>query len=330
MRFAIHDHGAKSVWLKQQMVAAGHQVADSIEDTDLLLLDCDWPWSGRSELIDAAIAVGAKVALYPHGGMPTVFSYDGLAEPDPRVSLRLEHGRGSIEMAARFGAYELKQEAPGWLFSPTEKFKPVKKPRSVFFAPMHPNIEAMLTGSDTNDPAPALNHAVYQELLATGLDVTVSLVGPPHRNGVWHHPRVEFVDNPQMLFTDSFSVMAGHDVVIAAGTLGAAAVALGKPTVMFGQGDWSDYVDGEYRQAAHADAYSEFARYPLDCTDGKLSSLMMRACKGDTAAAAWRKRFVGDDGTAAAIRLLEELVEVDTPPNRHVAVQGVTALARGG
>lgn len=316
MRFAIFDHAGKGSYLHQQLVAHGHTHVTNIEAGDLILLDCDWPWAHpRPAILDAAEGAGAHVVLYPHGGMPTVFVYDGLCVPDARVKARLEHGIGSIAIAREFGAEErLKQHAAGWLFSPTAPFTPLDGPGRVLFAPMHPNIEALQNRTNGHDPAPPVNQRIYRELLDLGVDLTVSLVGPPNRNGVWQHPRAKLVVNDQMSFQASYQLVSEADTVVAAGTLGALAVALGKPTVMFCQGDFSDYIGGEYRAAEHRDAYAAAARYPLDAEDGDLDGLLTRACQGDEAAAEWREAFIGtDDGTTAAIRLLEQLASAPLP-----------------
>lgn len=332
MRFACFDHAGKSFYLLGELLKAGHTSAERIEETDVLLMDCDWPWAGnRASLIDAAVNAGAKVVLYPHGGMPTVFNYDGLAQPHPGVSMRLEHGSGSLEIAAAFGMNgELRQQATGWLYCPTLPFKPAKKAKRVLFAPMHPNIEAVTAGTNGHDPAPAMNQQVYRDLLALHLDeLIVSVVGPPHMSGVWPHPRAKIVPNKAMLFTASHALILASkcDAVVAAGTMGATAVALGKPTVMLGQGDWSDYVGGEYRRADHADAYQDLARYPLDVEDGCLGDLLARASSGDAGAAEWRARFVGDDGTQEAVKLLEQMM--GEQPSRNVTIQGATARGAG-
>lgn len=315
MKFALFDNCGKGAYLRQRLIAAGHTASERVEDTDVLVLDCDWRWAHpRPAMIDAAVAAGARVVLYPHGGMPTVFVYDGLTDPDERVALRLEHGPGSIDVARLFGAeHKLNQHAAGWLFSPTAPFTPRSEPGRVLFAPMHPNIEAMQKGASAIDPAPALNQRIYKELLDAGYDVTVSVVGPQFRNGVWPHPRATFADNHEMSFQQSFELVRQADSVVAAGSLGALGVALGKPTVMFGQGDFSDYVDGRYQRAAHAGLYTAAARYPLDCEDGHVSDLLARACKGDAGAAEWRTAFVGEDGTEAAIRLIEKLAHEVLP-----------------
>lgn len=333
MRVAAADHGGKSIYLLHRIFQAGHTPATHLGDTDILLLDCDWPWAGnRVDMIQAAHDAGVKVVLYPHGGMPTVFNYDGLAEPNPHVDMRLEHGTGSLDIAAAFGMNgELKQQAPGWLYSPTMPFKGTRKKKlRVLFAPMHPNIEAVTNGAPAADPAPALNQQVYRDLLALNLaDLVVSVVGPPHLSGLWPHPRATLVQNKAMMFPASHELLLASncDAVVAAGTLAATAVAMGKPTVMLGQGDWTDYVGGEYRRADHADAYQDLARYPLDVEDGNLGDLLARACAGDPGAAEWRARFVGDDGTTEAVRLLEQLV--DAQPSRNVTIQGVTARGAG-
>ena len=117
------------------------------------------------------------------------------------------------------------------------------------------------------------------------------------------------------------------DAVVGSGTMAATAIAMGKPTVMLGQGDWSDYIGGVYRQAVHADSYAGLARYPLDVEDGDLEELLNRACSGDSSAAEWRARFIGDDGAEQAVRLIEQLF-VDSP-DRNVSIQGATARGTG-
>ena len=129
MRFAIWDPEGKGLYLRQTLLEQGHLVASTVETTDLLLVDCDWRWAApRPDLIRQAAEAGAKVVVFPHGGLPTVFVYDGLTEADPLVSVRLEHGQGTIDVANQLGL-ELRQQAFGWLYSPTRPFKPVKKPK---------------------------------------------------------------------------------------------------------------------------------------------------------------------------------------------------------
>lgn len=344
MKFALIDNNGKGAYLRQQLIASGHEQA-GLEQADVAILDCDWRWAHpRPAMIEAAVAAGAKVALYPHGGMPTVFVYDGLTEPDERVALRLEHGPGSIDIARLFGGESrLSQHAPGWLFTPTAAFQPLSAPGRVLFCPMHPNIEALQTGNAEVDIAPALNQRIYRELLDAGYEVTVSYVGPEFRNGIWPHPRAALVENHAMSFTDSYELVRQADSVVAAGSLGALGVALGKPTVMFGQGDFSDYVDGRYQWATHSGLYAAAARYPLDCEDGHVVELLQRACEGDAGAAEWRAAFVGDDGSEAAVRLLEKTAGEVLPEQakygasiqeagvsqeaQDVTIEGVTAKA---
>lgn len=339
MKFALLDNNGKGAYLRQRLVEAGHEQA-GLDAADVAILDCDWPWAHpRPEMIAAAHRAGVKVVLYPHGGMPTVFAYDGIAEPDERVAARLEHGTGSIDMARLFGAEpKLHQHAAGWLFSPTASFSPLDDPGRVLFAPMHPNIEALQRGTQAHDPAPRINQRVYRQLLDGGYDLTVSLVGPAHANGLWRHPRARFVDNPSMGFAASYELVAEADTVVAAGTLGALGVALGKPTVMLGQGDFSDYVGGEYVRAKNAGLYAATARYPLDAEDGELAELLQRACEGSDAVDEWRAAFVGDDGTERAVRLIENLAsgllpeqakygdcDHGGPMQKNVTIEGVTA-----
>lgn len=325
MKFSVFDVMDKGLYLRQALEAAGHEPG-IFPDVDLLLLDCDWAWaSPRPELIRQAVEAGVKVALYPHGGQATVHVYDGLTEPDPGVDLRLEHGPGSVEVGALVGVPV--QEAHGWLYSPTAPFASVKDPVRVLFAPLHPNIEAMQKGLD-GDPAPRLNSHVYRQLLDTGYEVIVSTVGPLWRNGVWAHPSATIIPNPEMRFSRVFELIQAADVVVGAGTLAAAAVACGKPLVMVGGHDCSDYIDGQYKRATRADEYEDWLRYPFNAEDGPLEPLIRAACKGSAETAGWRERWVGDDGTTAAVRALEHLVG-EHESSRHVAIGGVTARATG-
>ncbi len=329
MRFALWDHAGKGGYLRQQLLEAGHTSAETVADAELMLLDCDWAWAHpRPELIKAAHDSGAKVALYPHGGLPTTFVYDGLTVPDPFVDLRLEHGHGSIDAATELGL-DLNQQAPGWLYSPTKPFAPVTDPIKVLFAPQHPNMEMLLNGTNGHDPGPGANNRIYRWLIESDFEVTVSVVGPVHRNGIFFHPKADLVSNHEMRFEQSWALIQEADVVIAAGTMAATAVAAGKPTIMLGQGHYADYVNGKYVNPDHVGIYDGLFRYPLDANDGDLGDLLERACAGDEDAAAWRERHIGDDGTTQAIQLLEELVGGKVASPSHVTIEGVTATSAG-
>ncbi len=187
-------------------------------------------------------------------------------------------------------------------------------------------MEMLLKGtSNGSDPGPALNQPVYKQLLQAGYEVTVSVVGPLFRNGIWPHPNVRVVENNDMYFPATIDLILDADVVVAAGTIAAAAVALGKPTVMIGQTDLTDYVDGRYQEAKHADQYRDLIRYPLDVSTGDLEALIDEACAGSPWVDEWRRLFVGDDGTGKAIEILGEFA----PSIGDVTIGGVTARASG-
>lgn len=321
MRFALADHEGKAGYLHQALVAAGHTPAEGLDNADVLLLDCDWRWAHpRPEMIGTAVEAGAKVVLYPHGGLSTVFVYDGLTEPDPRVDLRLEHGPGNGEVAELLGL-ELRQVPVGWLYSPTREFEACLNPVKVLFAPQHPNMET-LGGPNGNDPGPALNQAVYKSLLELGYDVTVSVVGPLWRNGVWPHPRTTLTSNHGMQFHLTYQRILEADVVVAAGSVLAAAVALGKPTVGIGAHDCADYVDGAYKRSENAGLYEQMLRYPVDVADGPLGDLIEDVCAGNADVDMWRGLFVGNDGTKAAVEALERLCPSSS---RNATITGATA-----
>lgn len=332
MKFGLFDHAGKGLYLRQKLLEAGHQHADTPEECELLVLDCDWPWAApRPMLIERAKNAGAKIVTYPHGGRPTVFVYDGLAEPDERVDARLEHGPGSIQLAETFTDQDLHQQAFGWLYSPTHPFRPPETLKKVLFAPLHCNVEALLKGTNGHDPAPVANQEIYRRLLAVpNIEITVSIVGPPWRNGLWQHPRARFAPNPQMLFQHSFEQILSADAVVASGTMLAAAVALGKPTVGFCQDIFVDYIDGHYVEANNADRYRSLVRYPLDAEGDSLQRLLDHAVAAEQTR--WRNLWVGSDGTDAAVAFLQDLVRHQEPVRQSgdMRVAGATAVARLG
>jgi hypothetical protein len=329
VRFALWDHAGKGGYLRQRLLEAGHTSAETVADTDLMLLDCDWAWAHpRPELIKAAHESGAKVVLYPHGGLATTFSYDGLTSADPLVDLRLEHGHAAVEAADLLGL-KLKQQATGWLYSPTRPFAPVADPKRVLFAPQHANMEMLLNGTNGHDPGPGVNQQIYRWLIRSGLEITVSVVGPLWRNGIYPHPAVKLVSNHEMRFEQSWQLIQEADLVIAAGTMAATSVASGKPTIMLGQGHYADYIGGKYVNPDHLDIYDDLFRYPLDGNDSDLDVLVGRACGEDPGAADWRARHVGDDGTGNAVGLVEELVGESRASVADVIIEGVTATSAG-
>ncbi len=340
MKIGLILNNGKGAYLQQRLVEAGHEITEMVEGTDLLLVDCDWSWAHpRPAIIDAVEAEGGLVAQYPHGGQPVVQAYDGLATPDPRVRLRLEHGPGSIELARMYGGMEeverLDQAATGWLFSPTREFEPGREIRNVLFAPMHPNIEGLKGGMNGHvDPAPAANAPAYRQLIESGYDVTVSLVGPYFASGLFPHPRVTVVSNTEMSFQQSFQLVEQADAVVGEGTMAALAVALGKPTVMLGQMPYADFIDGHYQEADHAARDFDYVRYPLDLADASLGELLEQAIHDeDGVVAEWRARFIGDDGAANAVALLERLVSGEVAvqaQSESVVIEGVSAAAGSG
>lgn len=159
------------------------------------------------------------------------------------------------------------------------------------------------------------------------------MVGPTYANGVWHHPAAQFVPNPQMGFPNTYRIVQDADVVVGGGTVAALAVAVGKPLVMVGEDDFADYIGGEYRAAAHPDLYRDLCRYPLNAADGSLAELILTACTGSPAIAEWRRLWTPEDGTTAAIALLEKLAGVSSSPpvkyeKQNATITGVPVRAR--
>lgn len=302
MRFVLHDHQGKGARLGRELRAAGWKEVPG-GAADLLLIDHDVPGFHR-QVIEAHRANGAKVVLYPHGAMPIV-SWDGIFEPSGLVDLTLTPADGQAVVLHRYG-YPGPVAVAGWSYCDLRPFQPVRRegPVKVLFAPFHPTNEGL------HAPAKDANARAFEALLQVpGLTLVVRHGDRQlEHSGLWEVPGVIYHAMDREL-GGALEDIARADLVVASGTPGYLAVALGKPTVFFGQEvhPW-DTVNGEVKYAQHWEAYRDLVRFPFALDDGPAGEVLAEAGRTDAGVRGWRETFIGEplDGTRF-VRLMEQV-----------------------
>src|SRR3954447_19227630 len=136
IKFAIKTHGRKSDAIAGAIIAAGHEFVRE-PPAEALLIDFDPPYLPYKPIIEQCARDRAKIILYPHGGGSPDLSYDGLWEPDPRVTANLVMAPGHAEVLRRLG-YPSPVRVVGWTYGDLKAFQPRQDVKRVLFAPIHP------------------------------------------------------------------------------------------------------------------------------------------------------------------------------------------------
>lgn len=301
MKIQISDHQDKADGLRHALKAAGHEIVYT--HPDVLLIDFDAPIAHYPRTIERAYEMGANVYLYSHGAMPLT-AWDGIWAPSDRISGFFAQTPGQKAVMEAYG-YPHPIHVIGWHYSEQRTFTPTDGKR-VLFAPWHPQGTGWLL-----DDGKEANRRIFEQLLAIpNIELTVRHILSLDKNNLYEADGVNYEDSQRTLSGTIKSILA-HDLVVGYGTLAYVAVALGKPTVMFGQNckPYDGYSEETLRYVEHWDDYREIMHYPHDVSrlgpHGFLFALK-KACREE--ATDWRRTFIGDqfDG-ATFVALLERL-----------------------
>jgi len=302
VRVAVHDHQNKAFRLIQALLELGHEIVYR-PPADLLLLDQDsLPYYQR--IIDHF--PGSPIIVYPHGALSWA-CWDAGWKVNERTIGQLVIGEGAAEAIRAYG-YPRPVKAIGWFYGECAPFA-ARPLESVLFAPIH------ALGNGEMYPAAAVeNGRIFERLLdaavLSGLRIIVRHIGNLRACGLWRTPSASYVEGS----ADVAHARSDESVVVGFETFAYAAVARGQPTVMMGQSIpyWTGHGLGEYRQAAHWNAYERYIRFPLDADEGDcyfLAETLKEACASDTNIRGWRAQFVVEPMTAGRLdTALKELM----------------------
>lgn len=254
------------------------------------------PNSIRTRKVQEILQRNLPVFVYPHHARPTI-EWDGV-NTYLTTHAAFVQAPGHAEVMGHFYPYPV--EVVGWTYS---EIKPPRGPLSatwplrVLFGPIHP------FGNGYQGPTAAkLNQAVFTELsklhIAGAIDLTVRHVKPLETNGIFDAGQTS-VKFHQALTRLEPSVLEDYDVVVGHQTIAYVAVALGVPTVMFGQDDLPEIISAwkfqppEANMPAHWKDYADLMRYPVDFFDADPLAILERALRVEATEQTWRHRFIG-------------------------------------
>lgn len=301
MKIQLSDHQDKAYQLRQAILDAGHEVVESY--ADLLLIDFDGPIAYYPRVIEEAYAQGADVYLYSHGAMPLT-CWDGVWKPHPYTRGYLAQTPGQKRVMEAYG-YPNPIHVIGWHYCEQLPFRPTEA-RNVLFAPWHPQGTGFLLPEGQ-----VANKAIFSNLVnIQGINLRVRLVGRAEQNNIEIVDHVEYEPSNRSLSGAVASILKA-DLVVGYGTIAYLAVALGIPTIMYGQNTepYDGYSPETLKYVKNWHLYRDIMHYPFDA-DGlgidELTELMSFAAQHE--AAAWREEFIGQQWDKAKfVALLEQL-----------------------
>jgi hypothetical protein len=307
IKFAIKAHGRKSDAIAGAISAAGHEFVRE-PPAEALLIDFDPPYLPYKPMIDQCAADGAKIILYPHSGGSPDLSYDGLWEPDPRVTANLVMAPGHAELLRRL-EYPAPVHVVGWTYGDLRPFRPREEVRTVVFAPIHPVGEGFMMPEYRE-----ANTRVFEQLTKGPWRLIVRHIGTLAHNGLRKVDGVEYVHG--MGRSEAAEINRADVVVGGNGTFPTIAISHGVPTVLYSQVTASlGLIDEEPTALRRPELYRDYIRYPFDADDGPLDEIVHAAARSEEPIKTWKRRFIGEEFNAFKFtQLVERIVREEQPP----------------
>lgn len=294
-KFYLREHLHKGKAYISALEGRGYERTDNYKRADFAFFDHDISWQlleHRPECY-ACKRLGIPFFIYPHAARSGIL-WD-LYKAWPHTAAQFVHAEGWKTVMQRV-KYPCPIEVTGWTYSNINPFipvKPVGKPK-VLFGPIHPMGNGYLYEVDRK-----LNFNIFKFLVSmlADIDLTVRYCGEMGQNGIWPHKKVAYVHGK----TDgSTKEIEEADLVIGSFTFAYLGIALGKPTIMFGEKEipHGGVSDLNMVSAKNWHKYKKFIEYPFNICDvlGSQSAfydMMTKAMKGTVRAENWRNKFVG-------------------------------------
>lgn len=294
-KFYFREHLHKGRAYISALEKRGYERTDNLKHSDLAFFDHDISWQLLEHRPECYTCKRLDIPffIYPHAARSGVL-WD-LYKPWPYTTAQFIHAEGWKTVMQRL-KYPCPLEVTGWNYSDIRPFIPVKpigKPK-VLFGPIHPMGNGYLYQMDKD-----LNFKIFKFLVSMldEIDLTVRYCGEMGANGIWPHKKVAYYHGK----TDGSTVeIEGADLVIGAFTFAYLAIALGKPTIMFGEKEipHGGVSDLNMVCAKNWHKYKSFINYPFNLCDvldsrSAFMDMMKKAMTGTMRVQRWREKFVG-------------------------------------
>ena len=293
LKFAYYPNRDKGeVYLNTLLESGLYEQTPRAANADFLLSD----YEGRCPSDISSILKRGKCAfIYPHAAL-TFISYDGMYRSDLGVTGNFVPSYGQRKVMWQYG-YKCPVYLAGWSYSPVLPFKPIKdNPIRILFAPNH----SILTSRRR------FSSSYWDKKWGQNKDVFNKLVRVPNSSLTVYHSGDIYKDNNLPKLPDKITYIKSdlsikksvemigsgeYDLVVGFDTFAWIAIAMGVPTVFFGQDlQW----EGVLGKAKHWNDYKDFIHYPYDILDPKFTtSDLYEALRSDTKIIQWKEAFIG-------------------------------------
>jgi hypothetical protein len=259
---------------------------------DIYMFDLGTP--GQIAKVRQARCKGSRVLIYPHAARPVV-AWDGFVPLPREVDTIFVSAKGHVDVLRAYGV-DKRIVVSGWSYCDIQPFRKSEKIETVLFAPIHPNNNGFIPPAykDANQRA----FAILQNLAKVhGFSLRVRHLNTLENNGLCRVDGVEYIQGlPNLNFSDAKDA----DVVVAAQTYAFACVAMGIPTVMFGENIPPQTGTGinDLKSARSWERYKELMKFPIDLLDfpkGREYYALEWACdvEKDSEILEWKSRMIG-------------------------------------
>lgn len=294
--FAVYNHQGKANRFIEALQLFGFRLAGR-DRAQVILIDVDQPATMERHKEDCAKG-NAFVFCYPHAGRPCV-TWDGISERSDWTSASFVHAEGHVDVLRAYG-YDKPLHVSGWPYSPVLPFTPVKSPRKILYAPVHPNSNGWMPPVYLEQ-----NKEVFERLVKLRRDGKIQLrvryIRGLENNGLSDEPDVEYVlGEPDLVYQDILDA----DVVVSSQTFGYMAVALGKPTLMYGESTppQAGSEDNNLKVVKSFDKYRDLMAFPLDLLErSDTMGLIRHAAATDESIREWKRRMIGGEFDRLAV-----------------------------
>jgi hypothetical protein len=284
--FSTFSRQDKSISFIKALQENGYRAEANWRSVSFILSDHD-----QGSAVIQAMKTGKPIFLHPHSARSMIM-WDGIFKPSSFVRCNFVFAEGHKEVMRLYG-YSRPVEVIGWSYSPIFKYRPSKEVKRILFAPIHPNRSATKSGQKLASVDLSLNRKAYEILKSIpGIELTVRYFGSLSENGLPEREQGINYSVAELSIESSLrELKMVYDVVVAHQTFAYLAIALGIPTVMFGEDVIPHSVDVKVKSW---ERYKDILKYPLDLLSDSPIEVLERAISSEEEILEWRKNFIGD------------------------------------